>query len=251
MLCYWLTPTPIVLPLLGIRGSASGTDRMFSAECPDRFWDPCSLLFSENRDSSGVKRPGDEVAHSPSSTVEIENGRFTCNTRICLHGLDGRNFTFYNLFVPSSYNCLKRVLLKSLRLKKERKVMSLEKVELLDKSHRQWDLLRSKAIMMSRNWWFFSSENEDKERRSFEEGESSGTTVSFAHLYEPSHEGTTWALCVWLWDGTREVSVVLWLGRGRAVMRPLSRVWGEEKGRFHVSGGWFEDFNLLVPELFF
>lgn len=102
---------------------------MFSAECPDRFWDPCTLLLSENRGScSGVKRPGHEVVHSPSSTVEIESDRFT---------LDGGNFTFYNLFVPFSIIMSEEGAIEEPEPKKERKLMSLEKVDLLDKSHMQ------------------------------------------------------------------------------------------------------------------
>jgi len=108
--------------------------------------------------------------------------------------------------------------------------MPVEKVELLDKSHRQWDLLRSNTIMMSRNWWYFSSENEGRKGESWR-------TVShrvrkfLVHLCEPSLERTTWALCVCLWDETRKVSVALRLGRGRAVMQPLSRVWGWGEGQ--------------------
>lgn len=114
---------------------------MFSAEYPDRLWGPCSVLLSGYRGCFyGVKRPGHEVAHSPPSSVKIENDGYTCNTRICLHGLDGENFTFYNFFFPLPIIMSEEggiYAAEEPEAKTERKVMPLEKVELLDKSHGQ------------------------------------------------------------------------------------------------------------------
>lgn len=53
-----------------------GRDRTVSCspECPDWFWEPPSLLCKALLDfiSHGVKQPGCESDHSPSSNAEIQ-----------------------------------------------------------------------------------------------------------------------------------------------------------------------------------
>ena len=61
---------------------------------PDRLWGPPILLFNGFRGFfSGVKRPGRNVDHTPSSSAEIENEwSYTSTPAMLLPGLDSGNF---------------------------------------------------------------------------------------------------------------------------------------------------------------
>jgi hypothetical protein len=80
--------------MLDDRGSIPGRDREFfsSPPRPDRLWGPPGLLSNgyegEGVLSSGVKRPGREADHSPSSNAEVKNaGSYTSTSPIHVHGM--------------------------------------------------------------------------------------------------------------------------------------------------------------------
>jgi hypothetical protein len=55
--------------------------------------------------SSGVKRPGHDVDHSPPSSAEVTNEwSYTSVPPICLHGVDRDAFTFLSFFFIVSLN---------------------------------------------------------------------------------------------------------------------------------------------------
>jgi len=56
---------------------------------PGPLWGRRNLVFSEYEDAfTGLKRPGRDVDHLPSSSTEINNGcSYTCTLLICLHGV--------------------------------------------------------------------------------------------------------------------------------------------------------------------
>jgi len=54
-----------------VRVSNSGGGEIFHT-CPDRPWDPLSLLYSGYRVFPGVKRPGHGVDHPPASNAEVK-----------------------------------------------------------------------------------------------------------------------------------------------------------------------------------
>ena len=62
----------------------------------DHHWIPPSLLFIGYRNPlSGVKRPGREMNHSPTSSAEGKNGwSYTSAPPVCLYGVDWEKFTF-------------------------------------------------------------------------------------------------------------------------------------------------------------
>lgn len=65
------------------------------AKLSDHLWSSFSLLFIGYRNPFlGVKRPGREMNHSPTSSAEGKNGWSYTFTPVCLCGVDWEKFTF-------------------------------------------------------------------------------------------------------------------------------------------------------------
>ena len=79
-----------------IWGSNSGTGkRLSSAKRTDRLCEPSCLVFDGYKVYfPGVKRPGRETDHLPTSSSEVKNEwSYTSTPPICLHGVDRHNCT--------------------------------------------------------------------------------------------------------------------------------------------------------------
>lgn len=92
---YTMTKPRAGLP--GVRISAGSKD--FSAVRPGWLRAQPNLLSNGYRGCfTVVKRPGCHVDHSPSSSVEAQNGRrCACTPHVCPYGLDRNNFIFFHV----------------------------------------------------------------------------------------------------------------------------------------------------------
>jgi hypothetical protein len=83
-----------------IWGSNSGRGkRLFSsAELTDQLWEPSCLVFDGYKVYfPGVKRPGRETDHSPTSSAEVKNEfNYTSAPPLSLHGVDRHNCTLFS-----------------------------------------------------------------------------------------------------------------------------------------------------------